>query len=142
MTLVGKYEPRWDIDVARGQQGEMFVNNLIGMLKLGNGQIEVKRDAWWPIKRRIYVERYCKKGGVFVPSGIMTTRALFWFFVAPQNFGFIIPTDHLLRAAEFSSSRDRRNTEAECMNGSHPTKGVFIYEYDIMETRDRTRDEH
>ncbi len=144
MTLmgVGKYEPRWDRDLDRGQQAEMFVERLVAMLRQGNGQIETKRDAWWPLRRRLYVEHWCKRNGVYQASGLQTTGALIWLFLAPQEFGFLIPTDHLRRAVAFSIERDPRNGNAYCDTGSHPTKGVYIYEHDIFESRDKTRDEH
>lgn len=143
MTLLGPgYEPRWDIDLARGQQGEMFVRRITEMLANGNGQIEVKYDAWWLKTGRLFIERECLRRGKYEPSGIITTQALIWAFVAGKHeFMVAIATDHLRRAVDYSIQRWPGNGDAKCDRGSHPTRGVYIYPIDIRESRELSRDE-
>jgi hypothetical protein len=96
----GKAEPRFDIDLQYGVQGEVHVKKLLHSIVDGNGQVEVKTkrmlDEWF------YVETHCDKGrrGTFRPSGILVTTASTWFVVI-GNSGMTVsaPTD-LVRQME------------------------------------------
>ena len=78
-----------------------------------------------------------------MPSGINDTKAAVYVFVAgPHGWLLAITTEHLLRAVQYAAARDKRNEETEETDGSHPTKGVFIYYGDIQKTRDISIDEH
>jgi hypothetical protein len=140
--MTEKHEPRWDRDIARGAQAELFVDDLVKMLKKGTGQIEIKRDAWWPHTSRLFVELECFRKGEWRPSGLTTTGAKIWLFVAPHGFFFGIATDHLRAAVDYAVKRDVRNGNAQCETGSHPTRGVYVYNKDYLDTRDMSLDEH
>lgn len=137
------YEPRWDRDLERGKQGEMFAHRIATMSRDGSGTVEVKTDAWWIKTQRFYVELECWRHGVWSPSGLATTEALYWTFVAGKHeVEMTLATAHLRRAVAFARERHPDNSKAECNSGSHPTRGVYVYLYDIAHTRDEGLDEH
>lgn len=139
------YDPRlshFDLDFRRGAQGELIVMDICRMLAEGSGSIEVKRDSWYVHSRRLYVEHECRgRDGIWRPSGIETTKATFWAFVAGDHpFVQILPTDWLKRARDLAAA-DNRNHRS-CDYGENPTRGVFVYLNHILSTRDQARDEH
>lgn len=139
--VYGHYQPHWDRDLARGKQGELFVDDIVKAVC--NQRVEIKRDAWWPISGRLYVETQCMRHGKWVASGISTTQALVYVFVAgPHDYMIAVKTEHLRRAAAFAVARDPRNGQAAETNGTHPTKGVYVYWHDIVQSRDKSLDEH
>ena len=62
IVMTEGYQPHWDRDLARGKQGEMFVDDVLKAIQ--EQRAEIKRDAWWPITNRLYVETHCRKRGV------------------------------------------------------------------------------
>ena len=120
--LAPGYEPRFDLDLAVGQQGELFVANIAEMLGSGSGEVEVKTDA--PIARtgNVYIEYECLRPGRYEPSGIATTEAKIWAFVLPANVLIAAPVENVKDIARRHYSTRRR----ECVRGSHPTRGVVI----------------
>lgn len=122
------YEPRFDIDYERGRQGELFVESIIDGLKTES--IEVKRDARSKDTGNVYIEYECKKGGVYVPSGIATTTSEFWAFViADGDVMVVLPIENLKR---LSRKALKGGQVAEQIHGSHPTKGVLVRVIDLV----------
>lgn len=118
------YEPNWDVDLAVGKQGELYVASIADMLKDGTGRVEVKTDEKATKYERIYVEYECKKFGGWAKSGIATTTADIWAVVLGGDTVLAVPTWRLKQAAR----RVAKNPmlRKECVKGSHPTKGVVI----------------
>jgi len=134
------YQPHWDRDLARGKQGEFFVDDIVRAIC--EQRAEIKRDAWWPITGRLYVETQCFRRGKWMDSGLTSTQALVFIFVGgAHDFLLAIKTEHLRRAVTHALNRDKRNA-AQVTNGSHPTRGVYVYWHDIAQTRDKELDEH
>jgi hypothetical protein len=139
--MIERYQPHWDRDLARGKQAEFWVADIVKAFC--EQRVEIKRDAWWPITRRIYVETHCVRSGEWCDSGINDTASPVWAFVAGGHpFMLVLTIEHLRRATALAVARDPRNGEAEEKDGSHPTRGVFVYEKDIMDARDVSLDEH
>jgi hypothetical protein len=138
----------FDIDLKRGAQAELLVTDICRMLADGKGTIEVKRDAWYPMTGRYYVERECRgHDGVWRPSGIQVTRATFWGFVYGGHPAMmIVLTDWLKRAVLLAIDPllggHTKNNEATCDYGKNPTRGVYVYERHILKARDLSLDEH
>jgi len=97
MTRVEGYEPRFDIDFARGLIGENLVSGLPQAIQ--SGTVEVKTDYRAVETGNFYIEtwQYGKEDESDKrQSGINTTQADFWAFVIPQTQAFFfIKTDHL-----------------------------------------------
>lgn len=118
------YEPRFDLDLEYGAQGELIVTNVADAIK--TQKVEVKRDGRWHETGNLYVERRCLRANGWQPSGIATTDALLWAFVLGDTEAVIIlPTLTVERLARelYDKSPWYRVEER---NGSHPTKGVRI----------------
>lgn len=118
----GKAEPRFDIDVAYGRQGELLIADYLTWLAEGNGRIEVKRKSYLDLN--FYVETHCDKGrtGVYVASGISITTAHTWAFVIHDTeIAILIPTEELRGMLDDGSTKDR-----EQRDGAYPTKGKLV----------------
>lgn len=135
------YEPRWDINAESGAQAQTWVVDIIQMLKDGSGSIEVKRDAWVAITRRLYIEKECLRQGEWVASGLQTTEAKLWAFVLGPHPGILFFCTDWLRRAEALAAKHPGNA-ASCKQGSHPTRGTYVYMDHFFKTRDVSRDEH
>lgn len=140
------YDPKlshFDIDMARGAQGELLVLDICKMLAAGNGNIEVKRDAWFVHSQRFYVERECQgRDGVWRKSGIDVTKAKLWAFVMGAHPGIAIFETAWLRRAMELAAKDERNRKAECAYGKNPTRGIYVYISHLIKTREPSLDEH
>lgn len=97
MTRVVGYEPRYDIDFAKGLIGENLVAGLPEAIQ--SGTVEVKTDYRAVDTGNFYVEtwQYGKSDESDKRlSGINTTGADFWAFVIPQtNCIYVINTNNL-----------------------------------------------
>lgn len=114
------YEPRFDIDAEVGHQGEMFVVDIISALQ--HGSCEVKTDERASLTGNLYVEYECKTRTGWQPSGIATTSAEVWAFVVGP-LALCIPVAVL---KDIARHYHRQGNRAECIRGSHPTKGVLV----------------
>jgi hypothetical protein len=117
-----KAEPRFDLDVKKGEQGELLIGTYLDWIAAGNGRVEVKRKGYYDLA--FYVETHCDKGraGVYQPSGISITTAHAWAFViAGSDISLIVPTEHLRSMLEHVTTKDRA-----CNEGSCPTRGKLI----------------
>ena len=115
-------EPRFDRDLAYGQQGELLIEDYLSWIAKGNGQVEVKK------KRRLdlefYVETECDKGrtGVYEPSGINVTTADMWAFViGDTGMAFCLPTGLLRKAVQDKAARIVSENDGSC-----PTRGKLV----------------
>lgn len=88
MRTVTGYEPRFDIDLARGKVGEDKVVDILGALH--SGRVEVKTDYGSNYTGSLYIE-YEKEDrqGNWVPSGIATTEADVWAFAFNDGVIFV-----------------------------------------------------
>lgn len=126
------YEPRFDLDLAYGQQGELLVADVAEAI--ANGMVEVKRDGRWASTGNLYVERRCRRAsGRYEPSGISTSSATLWAFVLGGSQVMVIIPTTLLRTycEELWRSPYRRRDgsrlySVEERDGSHPTKGFKV----------------
>lgn len=66
------YEPRFDLDYARGRQGELFVEAVRDAIQ--TERCEVKRDDRSVETGNVYVEYQCLRRGKWTKSGIATSR--------------------------------------------------------------------
>ncbi len=120
--VVGRSEPRFDIDLEYGRQGELRVGDFLEWIANGNGRVEVKRKRiidWY-----FYVETECDKGrrGFYEPSGISVSRAESWAI----NFGdtgivLLCPTEIIRFMLDEPTTKDKREDDGNC-----PTKGKLI----------------
>lgn len=111
------WQPKWDIDLAFGEEGERQVAEMLG---LKASKLEVKRDALFHRTGNVYIEVSQDPGarGSYKPSGIHVTEADYWVFVCGEAVTFI-PTQVLRDyvAAQSVPPRDGGTT------GDNPTKG-------------------
>jgi len=113
-------QPNWDIDREIGEQAEVWVSDIRRAME--RGSVEVKRDTRAMSTGNLYVEYECRRGGVYQPSGIQTTKADAWVFVVVENeLALVIETAALRRICSHSAIR-----RAEETDGSHPTKGYLL----------------
>jgi hypothetical protein len=116
-------EPRWDIDLARGQAGEQFIRDIF---KSEASTVEVKTDDRWIDTGKIFIEEECcGRDGIWRKSGLLTTTAKLHALVINDRQGAVIlETEWLRKIAEFA----RRNpmNKASCTRGSNPTRGILI----------------
>jgi len=115
-------EPRFDLDLPYGKQGELQLADFLNRIADGNGRVEVKHKRY--LDHKLYIETHCDKGrsGVFQPSGINVTTAHVWAFViGDSGIHVAIPTDLLRCMAADTSSRFVEEFDGNC-----PTRGVLI----------------
>ena len=118
--ISNRAEPKFDIDLEYGKQGEQHVDQVLREIACGNGKVEVKRkrlpDEWF------YVETHCRRDGQYWASGILNTTAETWAIVlADTGYTILAPTELLRRMVDDPSSRDKA-----CQRGDFPTRGKLI----------------
>ena len=88
MKTVTGYEPRFDIDLARGKVGEDKVIDVLSALH--SGKVEVKTDYGSNYTGNLYIEFEKEdRQGDWVPSGISTTEADVWAFAFSNGVIFV-----------------------------------------------------
>jgi len=88
ISTVTGYEPRFDIDMARGKVGEDKVVDILSSLHAG--RIEVKTDYGSNYTGNLYIEFEKEdRQGNWVPSGISTTEADAWAFAFSNGVIFV-----------------------------------------------------
>ncbi|MDZ4344454.1 MAG: hypothetical protein U1E51_18690 [Candidatus Binatia bacterium] len=113
-------QPNWDIDREIGEQAEVWVSDIRRAME--RGSVEVKRDQKAMRTGNLYVEYECRRRGVYMPSGIETTKADAWIFVVVEDeLALVIETEHLKKLCRAPGIR-----RAEEKDGSHPTKGYLL----------------
>lgn len=119
------YEPRFDTDAEFGHQGVLLWEQDIAAIVAGSA--EVKRDARWCCTGNLYVERRSKNGGVWQPSGIVTTEAELWITVLGDTGAvLIVPTGHLRELARDLYACHPSHYRGSQVAGANPTKGVLV----------------
>lgn len=111
------YEPRWDIDLDYGSEGEQLVRNVLG---LSNAHVEVKHKRY--TDDIFYVETAHDPGrqDAYKSSGINTTQAEYWAYViAETGVVVLMPTGRLKQAA-------RNSPRAAETDGDCPTRGRLV----------------
>lgn len=118
LTTSTGYQPDFDIDLKRGQDGEHFVAKV---LTGATSTVEVKRDFGTHKTGNLYIETHqlSRDGQSWVPSGILKTKAEWWAFCGPTLDGFVlIPTGILRQLAKNAPSAVQPicdgNTNASC----------------------------
>lgn len=130
------YEPRFDINLPFGQEGELIVLQKLRSITDGGLRIEVKRDRRFQDTGRLYVEteQNAFNRGVWKPSGINTTAAEAWVFLCNNDCGlFLIDTPWLKRAVE-EAGKHKSNHCTE-QDGDNPTRGICIFLNHLALTR-------
>ena len=104
----------WDIDLRYGQQGEIYVNNLLAS---PIETVECKRDRRWRETGNLFIETHCYSSqvGTWYESGISITRATHWAFILDDNV-LIFPTSKIKAALlpwghQISMTRDEYSTK-------------------------------
>lgn len=131
------YDPslsHFDIDMARGAQGELWVSDVVTMLAQKSGEIEVKTDFRFAETKRFYVERECRgRDGVWRPSGLNATKARLWAIKLADLPGcLIIDTDWMRRAVARAAQHPKNLVE--CKYGANPTRGVLVFWQHLLDT--------
>lgn len=115
--------PDWDLDWEIGQNGELFVVDLIQSLKDG-ARIETKTDMWAMRTGNFYVEYSCRKFGRYEPSGIAVSHAEIWALVMATEVVVFTPLDRLKAVARYYYTLGRVKNGG--IKGTHPTWGVLL----------------
>ena len=120
--IPGRAEPRFDIDLQYGKQGELQIGEYLHWIATGNGRVEVKtkRQLDW----YFYVETHCDKGrrGIYQPSGILITTAEAWAInIGDSGIALICPTDLIRLMVDDPTSRAKEEVDGAC-----PTRGKLI----------------
>lgn len=116
------YEPDFDIDYKAGEQGQLWVADVIDAMQSDRG--EIKTDEKALLTKNAYFEWACQYRGQFELTGIAHTKAEVWCHVIGDVI-VIAPKDVVLAAVRrYYAKGDwyHRNQT----RGSHPTKGVII----------------
>jgi hypothetical protein len=137
------YEPRWDIDMTLGKDGEAFMAEYLGSLVLGRtGHLttEVKRDRQALMTGNVWIELECRRSDGWHLSGVNTSEADWWTLVLADRLILGIPTTSLRRVArelyDFHDSYGKWRFRSEEKDGSHPTRGVRVpIDYFLMRLR-------
>lgn len=118
----------WDITFPIGRAGEVFVAEVLAAERPG---IEVKTDTEAAHTGNVYIEYECLKAEGWAPSGIADPALPgegLWAFVLGSGVEgvVVVATVEAVRAlARHYWTHDPR-TRAECVRGTHPTRGVAV----------------
>ena len=104
------YNPDFDLDLRTGAVGEHLVGTFWEELQR-TGTVEVKVDRGTAVTGNHYVETHQFDGVAWKPSGISTTKAVWWAVVSPSSFGFVVVrVDVLKRLAKDAPQRSQNIT--------------------------------
>lgn len=114
----------WDLDLRFGQQGEVYVNDL---LTSPIETVEVKRDRRWIETGNLYIETECWSDVLqsWYHSGISTSKASHWAFVLEESV-VVIPTSRLKEVVKKSGRKKEMNRP------DYSTKGYLITVEDLF----------
>lgn len=119
------YEPRWDVDLAHGLEGEALAE-----LALGGARLEVKSDRRAQETGNVYVELFQRRAGTerWRPSGLSVTEAHAWAFVLNTEAGLfvVVRTEALRQLARAIYRGEAPGRKARQMRGTHQTIGVLV----------------
>lgn len=114
----------WDIDLRYGQEGEVYVNNL---LTSPIETVEVKRDKKWIETGNLYIETQCWSDVLqtWYWSGLATSKASHWSFVLEDSI-VVVPTEKLIGVVEkYGRAKEMNRPE-------YSTKGYLITVEDLF----------
>lgn len=117
------YEPRFDIDMARGFKAEAWTGEVVEGLR--NGRVEVKADERFADTGNLYVEYACRgRDGVWRDSGIARRDGSHvWVFRIHERVAVVVSAE-LLRTIVLRQIK--RGRIAEHPYGENPTKGALV----------------
>jgi hypothetical protein len=130
--VMKKPEPRFDIDLKWGEQGELQIGEFLEWIAEGHGRVEVKRK----LDLDFYIETHCDKGrtGHYEPSGISISTAHAWAFViGDTGIAVIVPADELRAALTECGALDREERDGNC-----PTRGKLISLWVLLRRHQKT----
>lgn len=122
MTPEG-HEPRWDIDLAYGEDGEATVADLLGA---SAARVEVKRKRRRDFKFYVETAQSPLANDAYQPSGINTSEADYWAFVIADTGIIVCVPRERLRAVAVSAP------QVEERDGDNPTKGRLVSGEDLF----------
>ncbi len=114
----------FDLDLAKGQEGEGLVEQLL----TGGKTVEVKTDLKWKDTGNLYVETVCwsHNNHEWYASGLSSTKAEYWAFVI-ESGTLLVPTETLKKVVAL------RGRAITCNIQPNPSKGYLIRIDDILE---------
>lgn len=124
------YEPRFDIDLAVGKQGEMWVHHVIDAIQRGSS-VEIKTDEMASMTGRIYLETACLYGSEYRHSALSTTPCELWAHVLAGDVVVIAPTWRYQYAAK--KAWKKPGLRKHMRRGSHPTYGLLVPLRNLLE---------
>jgi hypothetical protein len=117
------YEPRWDIDLERGQVQETLVRRLVSS-EPDHFTLEVKGDYRAQDTGNHFIEVQQRgRNGAWRDSGIRTTESDYWAVALPDGVVVMVPTAKVRRLAE--AAVDAGDTR-EMNRGDNPTVGAIV----------------
>jgi hypothetical protein len=123
VPLPTSYEPRFDVDLQRGQVQETLVRRLISN-EPGHFALEVKGDYRAQDTGNHYIEvQQRSRNRVWRDSGIRTTESDYWAVALPDGVVVMVPTAKVRRLAEAAvDAGDTRLMD----RGDNPTVGAIV----------------
>jgi hypothetical protein len=126
---MSSYEPRFDLDFARGMVGEKLVGSFLEALS--GSKIEVKTDHRVLETGNVFVETHQQVlGQEWKPSGINVSTAEFYCFAGPSGYGFVTIRTDLLK--ELAGASPRANVTTLSADSS-AARGRIVKMNDILE---------
>jgi hypothetical protein len=117
------YEPRWDLDLERGELQENLVRRLVSN-DPDHLRVEVKGDWRASSSGAHYVEFRCQgRDGTWRDSGIRVTQADYWAVALDTGVVLMVPTPKVRALAE--SAIDAGDTR-DMHRGDNPTMGAIV----------------
>lgn len=112
------YNPDFDLDLRVGALGEHLVGTFWEDLqRSGTVEVKVDRGAWKTGNH--YVETHQSSDGeVWRPSGLNTTKAVWWAVVSPEQAGFICVKVELLKVLAADARRAEQPLRSDKTNAS------------------------
>jgi hypothetical protein len=135
MSRAVGFEPRFDVDLERGNVGEELLDLFFADGE-DNNMFEVKTDYRINETGNIYVEthKYRKPDqSDLVPSGINVTEAKWWVQASPEGTAMVIfKTDHIRKYIEFAQPTKSAQPTANAHSAASlgvliPLKGLMKF---------------
>jgi hypothetical protein len=117
VTTSTGYNPDFDLDLRTGALGEHLVGTFWEELQR-IGTVEVKVDRGAAVTGNHYVETHQFDGSAWKPSGISTTRAVWWAVVSPSSLGFVVVRVDVLKSLARDAPQRSQNIKTAKTNAS------------------------
>jgi len=120
--MTAGYEPRFDLDLRFGHEGERQVGEL---LRLPRARIEVKTERFQ--NTRVFVEtlHLPQRANGYEPSGLLVSESAYWVFVKPGPLFVFVPPEVLKRRIH-AMEQIGMPPIAGGLRGDSPTKGYLV----------------